>query len=259
MQTVCLSGRLPGRTLRANRREIPVKAFGKWRRPPVGVVVALILLSGCSAASVPSGHESPGEPSTPRTATGTVRTKAAMPAAWRRLAARSLRIPRLAPRAPCPVTRHWTPPSKSNLPAIFTPHRRLGTGPAFPGAYTAPGPWLRRTTMELPRVQHPDVALPAGWLMAKVLWMVNRDYKTPLLVRGRQVDGPHRMLLSTDTASTPRPSTADPKPTRTLKLCRPRPGLLRLADRREARPPAADLPHRSGQAMTHELHVRNQA
>lgn len=85
--------------------------------------------------------------------------------------------------SPLDATEH------GELASIYTPRRRLGTGPAFPGIYTATDPWLQTTTAKLSRIRDPDIPLPRDWLIAKVLWMMQRGYNAPLIVRGHQVDG----------------------------------------------------------------------
>jgi hypothetical protein len=93
------------------------------------------------------------------------------------------------------VTRSWTSGRRLDLPPHFYRGRLLGTGPAYPGVLTRLGRWHGHTVFEMPRILHPEIAVPGHWLVAKVLWMMNRPYRSPLLVRGRQVDGPHRMVF----------------------------------------------------------------
>lgn len=157
-------------------------------RGALGISAVLVVLGGCAAAP-PSVHPSSTAKASATRAAVTVQSGSARRHLWQALAARPLHIPHIAHGTSCPVTRRWTPPSMANLPAIYTPRRRLGTGPAFPGIYTATDPWLQTTTAKLSRIRDPDIPLPRDWLIAKVLWMMQRGYNDPLIVRGHQVDG----------------------------------------------------------------------
>jgi hypothetical protein len=171
-----------------------------WPIALVGIGVTVGLVAGCTSTSTPRGQHPAASSSAMRTPTAAtaVTNSPGGPGeshvgVWARLASRPLHLPRIASGAECPVTRRWTSHRAADLPAGFTPHHMLGIGPAYPGVYTAPSPWFRHTVMQMRRVRHPDVPLPDGWLVNKVLWEMSRHYRTPVLVRGHQVDGPHRM------------------------------------------------------------------
>jgi hypothetical protein len=172
------------------------RTVADMRAVRAAAVTGLVLLlgSGCSS----SGTSEPRAGSTRPDSHASSSPATTQPAShsrgpWARLTARPLRIPHLRPGAPCPVTRTWTAGRRLDLPPYFTPRRKLGTGPVYPGVYTPLRRWYRHTIFEMPRIAHPDVPLPDHWLMAKVLWQMRRDYRTPLIVRGHQVDGPHEM------------------------------------------------------------------
>ncbi len=106
---------------------------------------------------------------------------ASVPAAsgpWAKLR-RPLRIPHVASGAPCPVT-----------PKARSPHGYggfvLGRGPAYP-VY----PWQAGTlSFVYPVRPKQGTWYPSDWSGDKVLWIVAPRYRGPVLIRGRQVDGP---------------------------------------------------------------------
>jgi hypothetical protein len=95
---------------------------------------------------------------------------------WRALH-RPLDVPRLAPGAACPVSRV----DRSVDFAGFGIAPGLGRGPAYPVG-------LGRGTLEL---APPENFQSRRWGGQKVLWFVHARYRGPLLVRGRQLDGPN--------------------------------------------------------------------
>jgi hypothetical protein len=105
---------------------------------------------------------------------------------WDRLE-RPLRIPSIKAGTRCP-----TSPSTSDL-------SRLGFDPPFTGPAWGPGPAYPAGLGggSYPRLQfaHPPPAGSgwegSGWGGTKVIWLVAAGYRGPVLVRGRQLDGPN--------------------------------------------------------------------
>jgi hypothetical protein len=96
---------------------------------------------------------------------------------------RPLRVPRIAPGAPCPASapRRSVPPAVS---AVVSP--AFGPGPAYPTLDLSSG----RAVVVL--VWPPTEPPYLGWAGTKVLWTVP-TYPGAVLVRGRQLDGPNRV------------------------------------------------------------------
>jgi hypothetical protein len=99
---------------------------------------------------------------------------------WGRKLHRPLHLPRLAPGAECPVSSvdpriHW--------PAIHIfGGSGIGRGPVYP----ATGPASELTV-------RPDPQYGGPWLGTKLFWYVRPSYRGPALIRGRQLDGTHRL------------------------------------------------------------------
>ncbi|HXG75200.1 MAG TPA: hypothetical protein VNJ53_01385 [Gaiellaceae bacterium] len=92
---------------------------------------------------------------------------------------RPLEVPRLAPGAPCPA---------SGIDASVD-FARFGVGPGLgPGPVYPVG--LADGTLELAPARNFG---SRHWLGQKVLWFVHPRYRGPVLVRGRQLDGPARV------------------------------------------------------------------
>jgi hypothetical protein len=109
---------------------------------------------------------------------------------WRSLH-RPLHVPRIAPGTRCPV-------SKKTYASIGDVARLLpGPGPAYPDAGGG------NATLEFFWPPLPSQAdfYGSGWSGNKVLWWVDTTYAGPVLIRGRQLDGPH--LLRFDTGAPP--------------------------------------------------------
>lgn len=106
---------------------------------------------------------------------------------WAKLR-RPLQIPRIAPGSPCPVA----PLTRPARGYGFT----LGRGPAYPIGLGRAGT-LRFTYP----VQRSQLWYPSDWSGNKVLWSVAPRYRGPLLIRGRQLDGPN--LVRFDNGSLP--------------------------------------------------------
>lgn len=99
-------------------------------------------------------------------------------AVWEPLEARPLHVPTLTQGAPCPaVQAHQTNPT-------FGPG--IGNGPVYAALGSSDGvlPYLDA---------HHFGAGASGWGGNKVLWYIDPRYSGPVLVRGRQIDGPHGM------------------------------------------------------------------
>ncbi len=125
---------------------------------------------------------------------------------------RPLQLPVIPPGQPCPVTlsQHQPDPALGMI---------QGLGPAGPvglaarGAlqYGAPAPY--------------DALTDKSWGAVKVLWAVDGAVNGPVLVRGRQLDGPHRLRFND-------PAVAEmllaPKPPITPGGWRDYPGYTRL-------------------------------
>jgi hypothetical protein len=99
---------------------------------------------------------------------------------WRSLH-RPLHIPRLATGARCPVT----PPTSVDLGTEGVRSLR-GRGPAYP---TLTGSEQSLEFVYPPSAQ--SVFSGSSWSGNKVLWWASGRYHGPVLVRGRQLDGPN--------------------------------------------------------------------
>ena len=104
---------------------------------------------------------------------------------------RPLRLPALTAGSVCPVS-----PQRPVLLGRNDVASLPGPGPAYP--ILAPGTVLGFFWPPLPTQE--DAA--SGWSGNKVMWVVSAGYKGPVLVRGRQLDGPH--LVRFDLASPPK-------------------------------------------------------
>jgi hypothetical protein len=98
---------------------------------------------------------------------------------WRTLH-RPLHLPRLAAGAACPVSRVDSRIGWGSL-HIFG-GSGIGRGPVYP----ATGPTSQITVQ-------PDTRYGGPWLTTKVFWYVRPRYRGPVLIRGRQLDGTHRL------------------------------------------------------------------
>jgi hypothetical protein len=98
---------------------------------------------------------------------------------WRKLH-RPLHLPQLASGDTCPVSAvdpriHWAAIN------IFG-GSGIGRGPVYP----ATGPMSELTVT-------PDPQYGGPWLSTKLFWYVRPRYHGPVLIRGRQLDGPHML------------------------------------------------------------------
>jgi hypothetical protein len=105
---------------------------------------------------------------------------------WKKLH-RPLHIPQIAPGATCPTT-----PKTGPLPSGFSGTAAFGPGPVYPGFFSGPaGP-----EAVVPFAYPPPAGSPlAGsqWSGQKVPWMRSPRYHGPVLIRGRQLDGPYHL------------------------------------------------------------------
>ena len=101
---------------------------------------------------------------------------------------RPLHIPHIASGATCPVT------ASSRPSPLYG--RTLGRGPAYP--LTA---WRTGTLSFFYPVRPSQQWYPSDWSGQKVLWIVAPRYRGPVLIRGRQLDGPN--LVRFDNSSPP--------------------------------------------------------
>jgi hypothetical protein len=126
------------------------------RIPIVAVISVLLLLPACSrdAEEAPVVPPAPS-PQDPRS--------------------RELAIPKLEDGQPCPRTK-----GKVISPA-FAP--AIGVGPAYPVGLGTQG--------VLDELEPPERFESKEWGGQKVLWVVDPRYDGPILIRGRQLDGPN--------------------------------------------------------------------
>jgi hypothetical protein len=91
--------------------------------------------------------------------------------AWAELRARPLKLSSTAPGTSCPAD------SGNVVNTAFGPV--LGSGPAYPVGFGTDGVYDFSNAVE-----------EGGWYLVKVLWVGDPAYTGPILVRGRQLDGP---------------------------------------------------------------------
>jgi hypothetical protein len=95
---------------------------------------------------------------------------------------RALHVPTLAPGSACPVSATRT----VRLDARQGTNGLAGPGPAYP-SLSSPG----AVEFFYPPLQQQVDFYGSGWGGNKVLWWVARSYRGPVLIRGRQLGGPH--------------------------------------------------------------------
>jgi hypothetical protein len=93
---------------------------------------------------------------------------------------RPLHLPRIAPGAPCPVSR---PDRRIPFVRRYGVGVGIGRGPAYPIGLPAGVLQLAPTTNFQSSV----------WAGQKVLWFVLPSYRGPVLIRGGRIDGPGRV------------------------------------------------------------------
>ena len=137
---------------------------------------------------------------------------------WRSLH-RPLHIPQLEPGASCPLS----PKTRVDLGQEGV--RALpGRGPAYPN-FVDRGQTLEFVYPPLPRQTD---FYGSGWSGNKVLWWVGGRYHGPVLIRGRQLDGPHLLRFE---VGNPPPTEMRIRPGRGFapwKGARDRPSYRRL-------------------------------
>jgi hypothetical protein len=95
---------------------------------------------------------------------------------------RPLHLPALAPGAPCSVSEV----DQRFKFAKYGVAPGLGHGPAYPIGFAQPGSVLRYTYPPEPN----QGWYGSRWSGQKVLWFVGPAYHGPVLIRGKQLDGP---------------------------------------------------------------------
>lgn len=91
------------------------------------------------------------------------------------------RWPDLAPGAPCPVTE------------------RIDTIPGYPLAVPGPGPVYPILPSGTLHLSYEGGFAGSGWGGQKVLWVTDFAYNGPVLIRGRQLDGPNELRFDDGT------------------------------------------------------------
>ncbi len=118
-----------------------------------------------------------------------VRRRSARIDVWQRLE-RPFHIPTIAAGSRCPTTAPDSKGDLSRIPGFVG--TAWGEGPAYPGGLD-----LRREGK--PVLQYLDPIPPgsgfygSAWFGNKVLWIVDSTYRGPVLIRGRQLDGPNEL------------------------------------------------------------------
>ena len=92
---------------------------------------------------------------------------------------RPLRLPKLRPGAACPVSAPGRRVSTQFAPAI-------GGGPVY-----GVGLWAFDRRAVLPFPAHNHNFPPGSWTGQVLKWLISPAYHGPVLIRGRQLDGPH--------------------------------------------------------------------
>ena len=93
---------------------------------------------------------------------------------WSALRQRPLNLPTVTPGSPCPTSG-----GKSVSPDFGI---ALGDGPVYPVAFYPDGTYYYAGALQ-----------EGGWYLLKVLWIASPDYPGPVLVRGKQIDGPNEL------------------------------------------------------------------
>jgi len=114
-----------------------------------------------------------------------VRPRKARIDVWQRLE-RPFHITTMAAADRCPTTAR---DSKGDLTRIGSLGTAWGDGPAYPGLGNGAEPVLRY----LDPIPPGSDFYGGKWFGQKVLWMVDPVYRGPVLVRGRQLDGPNEL------------------------------------------------------------------
>jgi hypothetical protein len=141
----------------------------------VTAAVAVLLIGSCSAAEqtskpAPTGAPTTGTPS----ASPSIDPYAALRRPWAH--------PRVAAGAACPVTTELSRPDPGLAPL-------LGTAPARPAGLDA------GAVLNYGAPDQRTVWVDRTWGGQKVLWAVNPTVTGPVLIRGRQLDGPGELAF----------------------------------------------------------------
>jgi hypothetical protein len=116
-----------------------------------------------------------------------VRERSASVDVWQRLQ-RPLHVPTIAAGSPCPTAA--TDP-RGDLARIGFTGTAWGKGPAYPaGLDSGQGKPILRYLDPIPPQ---SLFHGSKWFGEKVLWAIDSAYRGPLLVRGRQLDGPNEL------------------------------------------------------------------
>ena len=138
----------------------------------IAAATVAIAVTGCTRAEAREAEQAPTHPATVSERGVTLAD----------LRARPLRLPTLEPRDRCETAR-----ARKVSPA-FAPG--LGDGPVYPVGFARRG----RLVFEYPPAPN-TVFAGSEWGGAKVLWVSDPAYEGPILIRGRQLDGPNELLL----------------------------------------------------------------
>ena len=134
-----------------------------------------------------------------------VRAKKAATDVWDRLE-RPLRVPTIARGSACPTT---PPDPGGDLTRFGFAGTAWGRGPAYPGGLDRGDG--RPVLLYLDPIPPTSGFYGSAWFGNKVLWMVDARYTGPVLIRGRQLDGPNRLRFETGRVP-PRELTIQPRP-----------------------------------------------
>lgn len=183
-----------------------------------------------------SGHNLPGADGQLQ-----VLAKRARVNVWHRLQ-RPLHIPSIAGGSPCPTS---STDANGDLSRIGFAGLAWGGGPAYPGGLNAEEgkPVLRY----LDPIPPESLFYGSKWFGNKVLWMVDRVYRGPVLVRGRQFDGPNELRFER--------SVLPPRGLRIPDLTRDRPSFTRV----RARPAATRTKLTGSASATRSSSRRNRS
>lgn len=118
---------------------------------------------------------------------------------WSQLRRRALAIPSLSPGATCPVSARTGDLAKEGLGGFPA----WGAGPAYP-AFDPPHSEIQQTYKFGPEPEY------AEWGVEKVIWGVDPRYVGPVLVRGRQLDGPNELRFENGSPGFTREQTLHP-------------------------------------------------
>lgn len=158
--------------------------------PPATPTPLAVVAEATTIASAPAAEPTRSSPTAKWSSAMTAASDAtASPTwSWDALLARSLQMPSIDSQGTCPVTPA-TPATNALRLAGFG--ASLGDGPVYPVS-----PW---NDSSMPFESYG----PNGWSLQKILWVVDPAYGGPILVRGRQLDGPDEVRFSPDLPADP--------------------------------------------------------